>query len=801
MAAPVISISSDSSKESMGSYAPRVILFGTIPTSILVILVVPDEVLIEPVDPIVALEVGAVSVSHLSECSIWLIIHLLLILIHYSEFEPAEQRPKRHESLTPSSEFPLAHVVASPEIRWLPKRVVPFLARRLAWRRVSHHSLADFTLDSSFSSLSSDSSSDISLGPLTRVASPRLVDPPIRTLRCSEAFMRWRSAPLSTLYPPTTSESSLDSSSERSLNSSSHSARPSHKRYRSLTTLVPSSTLVSRSIAHALADLSPYKRFRYSYSFKVSEEEHMEMGTVDAETVADLGIRKGVGAHTEDGIDLGAEVATNDIREDEEEFEAKASAGGTMEITVDPLATGDIYEPTGGDAPDLEGTLYDISYYMSEVPLDRITEFETTQRQLEASRKRDGLADRVRSLGRENLRVQALLCIGRDRVDSLCRHMVLSLEEFHHVRKDHDDTRMRLKRLESLVERHLVFSMQSKNSLIDEWKKRWLLMRNCGNGNPNENDRGAIPVARECTYKDFIKCQPLKFKGTEGVVGLIKWFEKIGILFYISNCPEKYQVKYATCTLLNSALTWWNSHKRTIGTDVAFVMAWRELMKLTAEMVLEEEDRVDKFIGGLPDNIQGNVIDAEPTRLQDAVRIANNLMDQKLKGYPVKMLRTKESLITARKTTVGSNHQTKNIILEDRMWQEPTRLATMKEECIMDHYLSATSVNFIMKGHRGQVVNQRVITCYECRRQGHYRNDCLKLKDQNCRNKTGSKNEIGEARGKAYVLGGGDANPDSNVITDVSYAIELADGRITETNTILRGSNHHAVIVCDEKIC
>ncbi|GKF94425.1 hypothetical protein Tco_0284125, partial [Tanacetum coccineum] len=38
------------------------------------------------------------------------------------------------------------------------------------------------------------------------------------------------------------------------------------------------------------------------------------------------------------------------------------------------------------------------------------------------------------------------------------------------------------------------------------------------NGNPNENDRGTRPVARECTYQDFMKCQPLNFKGTEGVV-------------------------------------------------------------------------------------------------------------------------------------------------------------------------------------------------------------------------------------------------------------------------------------------
>ncbi|GJW78655.1 reverse transcriptase domain-containing protein [Tanacetum coccineum] len=108
-----------------------------------------------------------------------------------------------------------------------------------------------------------------------------------------------------------------------------------------------------------------------------------------------------------------------------------------------------------------------------------------------------------------------------------------------------------------------------------------------GNGrnrNLNENDRGDRPVARECTYQDFMKCQPLNFKGMEGVVGLIRWFEKMETVFHISNYLEKYQVKYATCTLLNSALTWWNSHKKTIGTEATFSMSWRELMKLMTEV-------------------------------------------------------------------------------------------------------------------------------------------------------------------------------------------------------------------------
>ncbi|GJQ89871.1 hypothetical protein Tco_0001010, partial [Tanacetum coccineum] len=92
-------------------------------------------------------------------------------------------------------------------------------------------------------------------------------------------------------------------------------------------------------------------------------------------------------------------------------------------------------------------------------------------------------------------------------------------------------------------------------------------------------------------------------------------------VFNISNFPSKYQVKYATCTLQDSSLTWWNSHKRTISVDAAYAMNWDELMRfqelilLCTRMVPDEEDRVERFIGGLPDNIQGNVIAANPARL------------------------------------------------------------------------------------------------------------------------------------------------------------------------------------------
>ncbi|GJV23479.1 putative reverse transcriptase domain-containing protein [Tanacetum coccineum] len=134
----------------------------------------------------------------------------------------------------------------------------------------------------------------------------------------------------------------------------------------------------------------------------------------------------------------------------------EASAADTREIAVDPLAIGDSSESSRGGIPDLEDTIYDIVHYMSEVRIDRITKIETTQRQLEASQlvasgERASLVERIGSLRLEYLKVRAMLSIERDRIDSLRWHMALSQEEFRQVRRDRDDTRRRLRRLESTM--------------------------------------------------------------------------------------------------------------------------------------------------------------------------------------------------------------------------------------------------------------------------------------------------------------------------------------------------------------
>ncbi|GJX57261.1 hypothetical protein Tco_0287158 [Tanacetum coccineum] len=80
--------------------------------------------------------------------------------------------------------------------------------------------------------------------------------------------------------------------------------------------------------------------------------------------------------------------------------------------------------------------------------------------------------------------------------------------------------------------------------------------KNNGNNNKNGNHNGmnegaggVTPVARICTYKDILNCQPRNFSGTEGVVGLERCFKKMKLVFCISNCTEDSQESFSTYLL------------------------------------------------------------------------------------------------------------------------------------------------------------------------------------------------------------------------------------------------------------
>ncbi|GJW17807.1 reverse transcriptase domain-containing protein, partial [Tanacetum coccineum] len=186
--------------------------------------------------------------------------------------------------------------------------------------------------------------------------------------------------------------------------------------------------------------------------------------------------------------------------------------------------------------------------------------------------------------------------------------------------------------------------------------------------------RRPVQVARECTYPDFLKCQPLNFKGTEGVVGLTRWFEKMESVFSISNCTTASQVKFATCTLQDDALTWWNAHVKTTTPEAAHAMPWATLKKkmtdkycprgeikkieaemwnlkvkgtdvvaynrrfqqlalMCARMFPEESDQIERYIGGLPDMILGSVKASKSKTMQEVIEFTTELMEDKTKAY------------------------------------------------------------------------------------------------------------------------------------------------------------------------
>ncbi|GKF75751.1 hypothetical protein Tco_0225195, partial [Tanacetum coccineum] len=233
------------------------------------------------------------------------------------------------------------------------------------------------------------------------------------------------------------------------------------------------------SLTPTRADLlPPHKRFKDSYSSEASIEEDIKIDPIETKVDMKLGIGDG------DDVRDHVEIDLKDVKDDTEEYEVDTSAGDTVEVGIDPMSAPiveeEIVEPTGDDSSDSSGTrdgivrsfedvLIDLNdvvrefyHHMSEVRIDRIVGIETVQRRLEADQlidrgERAGMIERIKRLRLKNFKVRAMLDIERDRVNSICLYMSLSHEEFHQVRRDRDDTRGRLRRLESYVERHLGF--------------------------------------------------------------------------------------------------------------------------------------------------------------------------------------------------------------------------------------------------------------------------------------------------------------------------------------------------------
>nr|GEV58984.1 reverse transcriptase domain-containing protein [Tanacetum cinerariifolium] len=161
----------------------------------------------------------------------------------------------------------------------------------------------------------------------------------------------------------------------------------------------------------------------------------------------------------------------------------------------------------------------------------------------------------------------------------------------------------------------------------------------------NSNDLGIggrrqMTTPRECTYTEFLKCQPMSFQGTEGVVGLTRWLEKMESVFQISNCTVACQVKFASCTLQGNKycpmgeiqkLESKYQNLKVKGLDLLnYNHRFQELALMCDRMFHKELAKVERYIDGLPDMIHGSVKASKPQSMQEAIEFATEMMDKKM---------------------------------------------------------------------------------------------------------------------------------------------------------------------------
>ncbi|GJS64630.1 reverse transcriptase domain-containing protein [Tanacetum coccineum] len=305
------------------------------------------------------------------------------------------------------------------------------------------------------------------------------------------------------------------------------------------------------------------------------------------------------------------------------------------------------------------------------------------------------------------------------------------------------------------------------------------------------------PVARQCSYKEFIEELTYQLQ---------------------SNYTEDYKVKFATGTLTEEALSWWNSFAQPIGIEEAYKITWgndlktyvrrfQELATLCPTMVPDSEKMMEVFIGGFPRSIEGKVTSSKPQTLKEAINIAQRLMD-----LQPQQNRRQETFRAYAATPTKNNRYIGNRPLCKKCTLHHTGPYTVKCN-------TCNKVGHLTKKCRNKGPTTRsnlllvTVTCHACREKGHYANQCRKTTNNN-------------PQGRAYMLTDRNAHQDPNVVTgmfllnqhlarvlfnfgadksfvsislasklnippitiDTFYDIEMVNGNLVSTNIVIQGA-------------
>nr|GEZ24097.1 hypothetical protein [Tanacetum cinerariifolium] len=327
------------------------------------------------------------------------------------------------------------------------------------------------------------------------------------------------------------------------------------------------------------------------------------------------------------------------------------------------------------------------------------------------------------------------------------------------------------------------------------------------NGYDNNGSGPRLAQAvRECTYLYFLKCQPLNFKGTKGVVRHTQWFEKMESVFNISNCTSACQVKYAACTLQEVALTWWNSHVKTVTLEVAQALPWKtlkkmmtdkycprgEIKKLKTEMwelktkgtYVIDSDRVEMYIGGLPNTIHDSMKANRPKTMQEEIEFATELMDKKIRD----IVENKRMFEDTSGNNQNQPQQTKRqntgraYVVVNSERNIYTGSKPLCSKCDFHHEgpcpprcNNCKRVGHLIRDYRSRPANANNNTNNNNRNNNNntnnnnrnynnnnqkFKRNCPKLKNNN----HGNQGENDNAQARVYVVGNAGVNPDNIIV-------------------------------------
>ncbi|GJS00850.1 putative reverse transcriptase domain-containing protein [Tanacetum coccineum] len=334
---------------------------------------------------------------------------------------------------------------------------------------------------------------------------------------------------------------------------------------------------------------------------------------------------------------------------------------------------------------------------------------------------------------------------------------------------------------------------ESIQAMIDQ-----ALLRNSTNGDgshsSHEDNRRNVQTARPCFYADFMKCQPLNFKGTEGVVGLTRWIEKMESVFNIRGCAIENQVK---------------------GNDIpTYTECFQELTLICTKFVANKIDKdYDKVTSmDFPDNIKGTVKSAKPNTLDETIEMANALIGYRNPHLAESNLTTKgrqmiqiqeqprshnnpsEAEHVAKVYNMGTGERkpyggslskcTKCHLRHNGSCTQRRHKCNKVEHFARD--CRSTSNTNVANTQKGNGAAHKGNGCFECGAPGHFKRDFPKFK-----NKDGGN---GNAQGWVYAVGNakkrGNARetlmPMRQCQREKFYDVELADGKLVGIDTIIR---------------